>query len=165
MLTGKNYWTMILVDANFLKNEKKKKKILNFPKTMDTYRQGLAPQTILICSCPEMHIPRTLRMASLFNRIYLIPVWLHFWPNCLRWGVDKGQGTSWCPSLKLHEWVCISEHPSYLKTWPYLLSKTVLELTRDLRWGSLTFLPTYPSPKPTFCPKWEVNVNVGLGEG
>ena len=26
-------------------------------------------------------------------------------------------------------------------------------------------LPTYPSPKPTFCPKWEVNVNVGLGRG
>ena len=26
-------------------------------------------------------------------------------------------------------------------------------------------VPTYPSPKPTFCPKWEVSVNVGLGEG
>ena len=26
-------------------------------------------------------------------------------------------------------------------------------------------LPTYPSSKPTFCPKWEVSVNVGLGEG
>ena len=26
-------------------------------------------------------------------------------------------------------------------------------------------LPTYPSPKPTFSPKWEVSVNVGLGEG
>ena len=26
-------------------------------------------------------------------------------------------------------------------------------------------LPTYPSPKPTFFPKWEVSVNVGLGEG
>ena len=26
-------------------------------------------------------------------------------------------------------------------------------------------LSTYPSPKPTFCFKWEVNVNVGLGEG
>ena len=25
--------------------------------------------------------------------------------------------------------------------------------------------PTYPSPKPTFCPKWELSVNVGLGEG
>ena len=23
-------------------------------------------------------------------------------------------------------------------------------------------LPTYPSPKPTFCPQWEVSVNVGL---
>ena len=23
-------------------------------------------------------------------------------------------------------------------------------------------LPTYPSPKPTSCPKWEVSVNVGL---
>ena len=26
-------------------------------------------------------------------------------------------------------------------------------------------LPTYPSPKPTFCPKWELSVIVGLGEG
>ena len=26
-------------------------------------------------------------------------------------------------------------------------------------------LPTYPSPNPTFCLKWEVSVNVGLGEG
>ena len=25
-------------------------------------------------------------------------------------------------------------------------------------------LPTYPSPKPTFSPKREVSVNVGLGE-
>ena len=31
-----------------------------------------------------------------------------------------------------------------------------------------TFLenvPTYFSPKPTFFPKWEVSVNVNLGEG
>ena len=26
-------------------------------------------------------------------------------------------------------------------------------------------LPTYPSPKPIFCPNWEVSVDVGLGEG
>ena len=26
-------------------------------------------------------------------------------------------------------------------------------------------LPTYPSPKTTFCLKWEVSVNIGLGEG
>ena len=26
-------------------------------------------------------------------------------------------------------------------------------------------LPTYSSPKPTFCPKWEVRVNVSLGRG
>ena len=25
--------------------------------------------------------------------------------------------------------------------------------------------PNYPSLKPSFCPKWEVSVNVGLGEG
>ena len=25
-------------------------------------------------------------------------------------------------------------------------------------------LLTYPSPNPTFCPKWEVSVKVGLGE-
>ena len=26
-------------------------------------------------------------------------------------------------------------------------------------------LSTYPTPKPTFCLKWEVSINVGLGEG
>ena len=26
-------------------------------------------------------------------------------------------------------------------------------------------LPTYPSPNPTFCPEWEVSLNVSLGEG
>ena len=26
-------------------------------------------------------------------------------------------------------------------------------------------LPTYPSPKPIFCPNLEVSVNIGLGEG
>ena len=31
--------------------------------------------------------------------------------------------------------------------------------------SSVHVLPTYPYPNPTFCPKWEVNVNVDLGEG
>ena len=26
-------------------------------------------------------------------------------------------------------------------------------------------LPTYSSPKPTICLKWEVSVNIGLGKG
>ena len=26
-------------------------------------------------------------------------------------------------------------------------------------------LPTYPSPKPTICPKWEASLNVSLVEG
>ena len=26
-------------------------------------------------------------------------------------------------------------------------------------------LPTYPFLKQAFCPKWEVSVNIGLGEG
>lgn len=30
--------------------------------------------------------------------------------------------------------------------------------------GNIRLL-TLPSPKPTFCPKWEVSVNVGLGKG
>ena len=42
-------------------------------------------------------------------------------------------------------------------------------------WGSGYFLELHnlgfwetahlPLPKPTFCPKWELSVNVGLGEG
>ena len=31
--------------------------------------------------------------------------------------------------------------------------------------GKLPTYPVYPSPKSTFCPKWKVSVNVGLGEG
>ena len=26
-------------------------------------------------------------------------------------------------------------------------------------------MTTYPSPEPTFIPKWEISVNVGLGQG
>ena len=37
----------------------------------------------------------------------------------------------------------------------FLLKRTTL--------GSLYV--SHPSPKPTFCPKWEVFVNVGLREG
>ena len=35
-------------------------------------------------------------------------------------------------------------------------------------WDHCTFsgkLPTYPSPKPTACPKWDLSYNVDLGEG
>ena len=34
-----------------------------------------------------------------------------------------------------------------------------------IKWYVSGKLPTYPSPKPTFCPKWEVSVNVCLGRG
>ena len=34
-----------------------------------------------------------------------------------------------------------------------------------LRFSQAMVLPTYPSPKPSFCPKWEVSVNVTLREG
>ena len=51
---------------------------------------------------------------------------------------------------------------------------TILEADRDIWADSVTHvgsfsvsgkLPTYPSPKPTFWPKWEVSVYVGLWEG
>ena len=37
----------------------------------------------------------------------------------------------------------------------------------DQKVSDYTFLklPTYPSPKQPFCPKWEIRVNVGLREG
>ena len=44
----------------------------------------------------------------------------------------------------------------------------VISLLKRTTLGSLHVsgkLPTHLSPKPTFCPKWEVSVNVGLGEG
>ena len=47
----------------------------------------------------------------------------------------------------------------YLEMYHYVQSLTVK--------GSSSVsgkLPTYPSPKPTFCPKWELSVNVGLGK-
>ena len=38
------------------------------------------------------------------------------------------------------------------------------EKTTD-QFRSLGKLPTYPSPKSTVCPKWELSDNVDLGEG
>ena len=41
-------------------------------------------------------------------------------------------------------------------------------INQQRKFGSIKVsekLPTYPSPNPTFCPKWEVSVNVDLGEG
>ena len=40
--------------------------------------------------------------------------------------------------------------------------------TEPEQWGSLYVfgkLLTHPFPRPTFCPKWELSVKVGLGEG
>ena len=34
-----------------------------------------------------------------------------------------------------------------------------------IKWYVSGKLPTYSSPKPTFCPKWEVSVDVCLGRG
>ena len=48
------------------------------------------------------------------------------------------------------------------------MSLKALLKQRVLDWDQVRFsgkLPTYPSPKPTFCPQLEVSVNVGLGEG
>ena len=48
-------------------------------------------------------------------------------------------------------------------------SITPAPLTLDQVNGFLLYvsgkLPTYPFPKATFCPKCEVSVNVGVGEG
>ena len=38
-------------------------------------------------------------------------------------------------------------------------------LIRETICNKLKVAWTYPSPKPTFCHKWEVSVDVGLGEG
>ena len=60
------------------------------------------------------------------------------------------------------------------KTWPFPLSRVVhsIEVTNTkitwTFWINLGFfwkLPTYPSPKPSFFLKWEVSVNISLGEG
>ena len=50
----------------------------------------------------------------------------------------------------------------------FYLPKIEIYSSWVIRPGSLYIfrkLPTYPSPKPIFCPKWEVSVKVGLGEG
>ena len=44
----------------------------------------------------------------------------------------------------------------------FLVPKIMIPNESFIRSGKL---PTYPSPKPTFCPKLEVSVNDGLGEG
>ena len=45
------------------------------------------------------------------------------------------------------------------------LSFVVISVLRRLEIAPFRKLPTYPYPKPTFCPKCEVSVNVGLGKG
>ena len=65
-------------------------------------------------------------------------------------------------------------HP--LLDWPILTSETLVGLLADNVGGMTSWkqiwstkfsgkLPTYPSPKPPFCSKREVDDNVGLGEG
>ena len=60
------------------------------------------------------------------------------------------------------------------RTWKYKLGG-IYWLQAARGWGGgnenvcarafLGKLPTYPSPKTTFCPKWEESIIVGLGEG
>ena len=45
-----------------------------------------------------------------------------------------------------------------------VVKKTIQQSLIGLIWVSGK-LPTYPSPKPSFCPKREVSVNVSLGKG
>ena len=59
---------------------------------------------------------------------------------------------------------------SQRKTTLLLFVKFDIVLGRQKYLGSILLsgkLPTYPSPKPSFCPKWKVSVklNVSLGEG
>ena len=56
----------------------------------------------------------------------------------------------------------------HLNAWIFDLSKIRPVPCERRPGGSLHVsgkLPTYPSRKPAFCSKWEVSVNVGLGEG
>ena len=46
-----------------------------------------------------------------------------------------------------------------------LLPVDVHPLKRRINFRFRGKLPTYPSPKPSFCPKWQVSINVNLGEG
>ena len=41
--------------------------------------------------------------------------------------------------------------------------KAISQISMRQNW-SIGKLSTYPSPKPTFSPQWEVSVNVGLRE-
>ena len=45
-----------------------------------------------------------------------------------------------------------------------LIVAEFIEIAAD-HYAFLRNCPPTPSPKPTFCPKWDVSVNVGLGEG
>jgi len=47
----------------------------------------------------------------------------------------------------------------------FVLLHVVISVLRRLEIALFRKLPTYPYPKPTFCPKCEVSVNVGLGKG
>ena len=94
---------------------------------------------------------------------------------------NKGDigGGEWLPNTAiLQEKLANTENQ--VKNWrntdmAFMISHTYLKLNPSLIFcssqpymGPLYVsgkVPTYPSPKPTFCPKWELSVSVGLGEG
>ena len=63
------------------------------------------------------------------------------------------------------------EQWTWIETWKILANVFKFYLILRLQKSPKNYryvsgnLPTYPSPKLTFCLKWELSVNVGLGEG
>ena len=68
-------------------------------------------------------------------------------------------------TISLHYYL---QYKGILVFFPWVLTKYKHSCHHRKSYGSSYIsgkLPSYPFPKPTFCPKWEVSVNVGLGEG
>ena len=56
-------------------------------------------------------------------------------------------------------------HDHAVKSLPYPPPPPCLSDALADQWRFSGKLPTYPSPEPSFCPKWGVIVNVSLGGG
>ena len=91
-------------------------------------------------------------------------LWNAMWPE------DPMHTRTQTPSRVLEKRFPLLSFLSQRKTTLLLFVKFDIVLERQKYMGSILLsgkLPTYPSPKPSFCPKWKVSVklNVSLGEG
>ena len=148
----------------------------------------MAPNPSNTCSPSRVPIsPASLKRALYSMKILLKTSWfkslpsfrqvqcniytLHRTPRKLR---NADEWLKCKKFLECGDWYCFFSILENHKRWRkgrqrYSMARSETQtFTITQFYGSITVsgkLPTYPSPKPTFCPKWEESANAGLREG